>query len=168
MLVLEPDRRLHLREIARRVGTSAGTAARELARLESAGLIERERVGAPVEFRASRSSPIAEPVAEIVRRTMGARMTIRAALADVPRIEGASIFGSYAAGRAGPRSDIDLLVVGSPDRDVLTERLEQAGRSLGRPVNEVVYTPVELEERRARHDGFVRSIDDGPVIEVLP
>jgi predicted nucleotidyltransferase len=168
LLVLEPDRRLHLREIARRAGTSAGTAARELGRLESAGLVERERVGAQVEFRASPTSPLAAPVAELVRRTMGARAVLRDALADLAGIEGARIYGSYAAGRAGPRSDIDLLVVGAPDRDALTERLEGAGRALGRAVNEVVFTTAELEDRRGRRDGFIRSIDDGAVIEVMP
>ena len=168
LLVLDPEGRLHLREIARRAGTSAGTAARELARLEATGLVERARVGSQVEFHASRSSPLAGPVADLVRRTMGARAVLRDALADLPGVESAMIYGSYAAGRAGPRSDVDVLVVGSPDRDLLTERLEGAGRRLGRPVNEVVFAPDELSERRKRRDGFVRSIDDGPVIEVLP
>ena len=63
---------------------------------------------------------------------------------------------------------IDLLIVGRPDRDVLTERLDEASRLLGRPVNEVVFEADELAARRERGDGFVRSIDDGQVIEVLP
>lgn len=168
LLFLEPGRRLHLREIARRASTSAGTAAREIARLEVAGLLERTPEGHQVYFRASRSSPLAAPVADLVRRTMGAPAVLREALAGVPGIERASIFGSYAAGRLADHSDIDLLVVGSPDRDVLTERLETAGRGLGRPVNEVVFTASELAVRRARGDGFIRSIDDGQVIEVLP
>ena len=167
LLVLEPDQRLHLREIARRVGTSPGTAARELGRLEVAGIVARERQGAQVEFRATRG-PLARPVAALVRQTMGAGATLRALLADLAGIEAARIFGSYAAGRATSRSDIDVLVVGSPDRDRLTERLEQASRLLGRPVNEVVFEAHELEARRARGDRFIRSIDDGEVIEVVP
>ena len=168
LLVLDPDRRLHLREIARRVGTSAGTAARELARLEAAGIIERERVGSQVEFRANTASPLARPVAAIVRQTMGAAPTLRALLGDVAGIEQARIFGSTASGGHTARSDIDILIVGRPDRDLLTERLEAASRLLGRPVNEVVFDADALAARRERGDGFVRSIDDGQVIEVLP
>ena len=168
LLFLEPDRRLHLREIARRAGTSAGTTAREIARLEAAGLLERTAEGHQVYFRASRSSPLAAPVADLVRRTMGAAVVLRDALHGLPGIERAAIFGSYARGRLADHSDIDLLVVGSPDRDRLTERLEVAGRQLGRPVNEVVFTTAELAARRERADSFVRSIDDGRVIEVLP
>jgi hypothetical protein len=35
-------------------------------------------------------------------------------------------------------------------------------------VNEVVMSATELEARRGRGDGFVASIDAGPVIEVRP
>lgn len=168
LLILDPDRRLHLRAIARQVGTSAGTAARELGRLEAAGIVTRHLVGNQVEFRANLNSPLARPVAEIVRQTMGAHVILRAMLSDVAGLESARIFGSYAAGRPTPASDIDLLIVGSPDRDVLTERLEAASRQLKRPVNEVVYTADELATRRSRGDAFVRSIDAGEVLEVLP
>lgn len=58
LLMDESAGRLHLREIARRAGTSPGTASRELARLVAAGLIDREAEGNQVYFRAS-SSPLA-------------------------------------------------------------------------------------------------------------
>ena len=77
----------------------------------------------------------------------------------------AVIFGSYARGTDKPDSDIDLLIVGNPERDELTDRLERAGHEVGRPVNEVVMSSAELEARRAPRDGFVASIDAGPVIE---
>jgi len=168
LLVLEPGRRLHLREIARRAGTSAGTASRELGRLEAAGIVARTREGSQVHFRAVTEGLLARSIAEIVRRTMGAGIVLRHALEDVAGIESATIFGSYASGRMGPSSDIDLLIVGAPDRDALTERLEVAGRELGRPINEIVFAANELAARRARGDGFVRAIDGGDVIEVLP
>jgi DNA-binding transcriptional ArsR family regulator len=57
--------RLHLREIQRRVGTSPGTASRELARLVAAGLIDREAEGSQVYFRASD-----RPIAAIMRQLL--------------------------------------------------------------------------------------------------
>lgn len=58
LLLTEPGARLHLREIQRRARTSPGTASRELAKLVSAGLIEREAQANQVYFRAS-TSPFA-------------------------------------------------------------------------------------------------------------
>jgi DNA-binding transcriptional ArsR family regulator len=58
LLLAEPGPRLHLREIQRRANTSPGTASRELAKLVSAGLIERETEANQVYFRGS-ASPFA-------------------------------------------------------------------------------------------------------------
>jgi predicted nucleotidyltransferase len=62
LLMAEPDRRLHLREIQRRVQTSPGTASRELARLVAGGLLERQAEGLQVYFK-----PTSSPFATMVR-----------------------------------------------------------------------------------------------------
>ncbi len=167
-LLLDPGARLHIREIARRVGASAGNTRRELLRLEEAGVVERTREGRQVYFRVPGGSILYRSMAEIVRETSGAREILRRRLGDLSGVESAVIFGSYAAGMTKSGSDVDVLIVGKPDRDELTDRLEQAGREIRRPVNEVVYTATELDERRARGDAFIKSIDEGTVIQILP
>jgi predicted nucleotidyltransferase/predicted transcriptional regulator len=167
LLLDAPERRLHLRAIARAAGTSAGTAARELGRLEDAGLIRRSREGNQVYFQARPEQPLFGAIREIVRQTLGAPRIVRRHLAGLPGVERAVIFGSYARGAVDADSDVDVLIIGNPDRDVLTERLEMAGLEIGRPVNEVVMAAEEVSERRTRGDGFIESIDTGPVIEVI-
>ena len=167
LFVIDPDGRRHLREIARLAGTSAGTASRELGRLLVAGLVERSVEGRQVYFRAVPSA-LFRSISAVVRQTSGAGAVLRRLLEDVPAIDRAVIFGSYAAGVTRPGSDIDLLIVGSPDRDVLTERLELAAREIGRPVNEVVFSPDELAARRERGDAFAESIAAEPTVQVLP
>lgn len=167
LLLDAPDRRLHLRAIARAVDTSAGTAARELSRLEGAGIIRRAREGNQVYFQARPDQPKFGELRELVRETIGAPLIVRRHLAGLAGIERAVIFGSYARGTVDADSDVDVLVIGNPDRDALTERLEMAGLEIGRPVNEVVMTSSELQALRGRKDRFVESIDSGPVIEVI-
>lgn len=166
ILIDSPGERFHLRAIARRAHTSAGTAARELTRLGAASLVVSEREGGQRYFRADTASPVYEPVRDLVRRTIGAPAVLRRHLGDITGIERAVIFGSYADGRLRADSDIDLLIVGEPNRDRLTEALEEAVGELGRDVNEVVMTAPELAARRARGDGLVGSIDAGRSIEV--
>lgn len=167
LFIMDSHQRWHLREIARRAETSAGTASRELSRLIEAGLIRRTKEGNQVYYEVVPST-VFRAVSEIVRQTAGARAILREALKDLPGVESAVIFGSYAAGMTRSDSDVDLLVIGAPDRDMLTERLEGAGRDIRRPVNEIVLTPAEVEERRARGDALIESIDAGRTIEVLP
>ena len=66
LLMAEPERRLHLREIQRRAATSPGTASRELGRLVAAGLAERETEGHQVYFRTT-----ASPFATMIRTLLG-------------------------------------------------------------------------------------------------
>jgi DNA-binding transcriptional ArsR family regulator len=65
LLIEDEGRRLHLRELQRRAATSPGTASRELAKLVSAGLIEREAEGNQVYFHAS-ASPVATMLSSLL------------------------------------------------------------------------------------------------------
>src|SRR5690606_34594426 len=71
LLLLHPEQRYHLREIARLTGTVPGTLTRELAKLTEAGLLVRESVGRQTFYRANRQSPIFEELASIIRKTSG-------------------------------------------------------------------------------------------------
>lgn len=162
-----PDRRMHLRGIARAVGTSAGTAARELGRLEHAGLVRRTRDGNQVYFEARPDQPMFGQIRDIVRQVAGAPIILRRHLTGLPGVERAVIFGSYADGSLQSDSDVDLLIIGNPDRDELTERLEMAGLEISRDVKEIVLTQSEFDERRSGHDGLVESIVSQPTVVVL-
>lgn len=169
LLVFNLGERYHLREIARQVSTSPGTASRELKRLLDAGLIDRTAEGRQVYYHARTYGMLYESLDYFMRRTMGVREALHRHLTGLRGVKSAAIFGSYASGsNLRPNSDVDLLVVGNPNRDDLTDRLEQTQAEIGRPINEVVMTQRELAERRRRNDAFVGSIDGARTIEVVP
>ena len=168
LLVLNPERRYHVREIARQVNTSAGTASREVKRLEQAGIVNRTAEGRQVYYQARGGGVLYESVDHIMRRTMGVREALRKRLEGLAGVESALIFGSYVSGKMRSDSDIDVLIVGKPDRDELTDRLEATQAEVGRAINEVVLDQDELATRRRRRDAFVVSIDSGRTIAVLP
>ncbi len=130
MLVDISGERLHLREIARRAGTSAGTTARELRRLEDAGLVVREPEGRQVYFSAGESSVY--PPIHGLRPAMVQEAATPLALSPNPdplglamarrlrrdlqavygrRLVDVYLFGSRARGDNDPESDVDVLVV---------------------------------------------------------
>ena len=167
-LIDTPRDRYHLRELSRRAHTSAGTAARELGRLAADGVVVSEIEGRQRYFRVNTASPLYEPLRDLVRRTIGAPAVLRRHLDGVAGVERALIFGSYADGRLRADSDIDLLVIGTPDRDALTDALEAAGQELGRDVNEVVMTMSEFDDPRRRQDGFMQSVTSHRTFDVIP
>ncbi len=69
------------------------------------------------------------------------------------------LFGSLAQNEATEGSDIDLLVIKDTDKDPWSrsEELDSFVQH-GVPVDVLIYTPREIEERLAMNDFFVREI----------
>lgn len=163
LLFRNPDRSLYLRELVRLTGASPGAVQREVALLTSTGLLERSRRGRQVFYQANRATPVFEELRGLLDKTMGTVDLLRAALAPLAdRIEAAVIFGSTVRGAAGPRSDIDVLVVGSAEFSEVTDALAPAERRLGREINAMVYAPDEFRRRTAERGHFVQSVLKDP------
>lgn len=106
-------------------------------------------------------------VRTIVRRTVAAPDVLRRNLAGLRGVERAFTYGSYPRGEETPTSDVDLMIVGSPDVDELTDRVEAAEGELGRIINYTILTEVELAHRRKHRDRFVASVEAGPTLPVI-
>jgi predicted nucleotidyltransferase len=86
----------------------------------------------------------------------------------VADIESAFLFGSWAARYAGQPgrapADIDLLVIGDPDRDELDEAAQRAGARLAREVNVTIRSP---RWWRDGGDGFHAEVIARPLVPVF-
>ncbi|MBO0836330.1 MAG: MarR family transcriptional regulator [Actinobacteria bacterium] len=143
LLLGDPDLELSLTEIAERTGAPSPSVFREIERAEQAGLLTTRRVGRTRLARANTASPYYAGLAEVLTRAFGVPAVLAEALKDVPGITAAYIYGSWAARHAGqtgqrPVGDIDVLVLGEPDRDQLYEALSNAERPLGRSVEPTI------------------------------
>jgi len=139
----DPDQELSLSEISRRTGAPHPSVFREVERAEQAGLLVSHKLGNVRLVRANTSSPYYAGLAEVLTRAFGVPAVLTGVLSDVSGITQAFLFGSWAARHAGQRGvrpvgDIDVLVLGEPDRDDLYAAAETAERRLGRPVQVTV------------------------------
>lgn len=157
----------HVRELARQLGRSATMVGEELAGLERAGILTSERIGRARRYRVDEDSPFAAEIRSLVQKTIGVEARVREALAGLAGVEEAFLFGSYARGSDRATSDLDLLVVGSMDQELLSERLSESERDLGRDINVVTYSTPELDRLVKRGDPFVRGVLDGPRVPIL-
>ena len=167
-ILLQPDRERSMTEIANETGTSLPTVQREVARLEEAGLVTTTKRGNTRLVRPVTDSVVYRPLADLLAVTFGPVAVLRDALADVPGIDRAFIYGSWAARYAqhpGPvPNDIDLLVIGDIDRHVLAEVLADAETTLRRDVN----------VRRVTRDAwdndtgsFARTVKSRPLVNLI-
>jgi predicted nucleotidyltransferase len=90
------------------------------------------------------------------------------ALRSVSGIDGAYIYGSWAARHSGepgrrPVGHIDVLVLGTPDRDRLYEALGIAERKLGRQVQAAVR---DADWLNSGSGSFHESVTSRPVLRL--
>lgn len=159
LLLLRPQERFYVREIARLTGVVPGSLHRELKQLQEAGLLLREEAGNQVRYFANRECPIFEELASIFRKTSGLADVLREALLPLGgKVELAFVFGSVARGDERNGSDIDLLVLGTVDFVALAGALVETHAHLGREVNPVVMRREEFVSKFDAGDRFVRRI----------
>lgn len=168
LLLLHPERRLHVREIARLTGTAAGTLNKELTRLHEVGLLNRERVGNQVQYSANRSHQIYPELAGILRKTVGlADVLIEALTPLANEVKVAFVFGSIARGTETTGSDIDLLIIGGWDFGSVVDGLHPAQEQLGREINPKVFSAREWKAKLRSRDPFVREVLAQPKIFLI-
>lgn len=142
----DPDVELSLTSLAERLHLPYPSVHREIERAEQAGLVVSRRMGNLRLVRANPDSPYYAGLTDVLLKAFGPPAVIGAALDRVPGIEEAFIFGSWAARYhelQGPRpvGDIDLLILGDPDRDALYETTARTAAQLGREVQVTIRKP---------------------------
>jgi predicted nucleotidyltransferase len=166
--VLWPGAALHFQALKRATGLPNRSLQNELARLERLGLLCREPDGRLVRYRAQIGHPGWQAVRALVAAFADPADVVHAAIAAVPGVDAAFIYGSYARStNIHPASDVDVIVIGERVDDPETRSslagsaLEAAGL-VGREVNLVRYTPGRLRDRYARGGRFLRGVLEGP------
>ena len=160
LLLLQPERSWTLKELANALGAVSSSVHRELGRAEAAGLIRRDASARPHRFAGAPDDALYEPLAELLRRTVGVEEDLRAAL-DRRGVAAAAIHGSWVTGNRRPDSDIDVLVVGDAPLSELRRAVRPIGKAAGRTIDLTLFSPEELRRLAATRSSFVRAVLDG-------
>lgn len=159
LLLMQPDQKVHMRELARQTHAAPGTLKKELDALCHVGLLTSERVGNQVQFQANQGHPVFAELQALIRKTTGLADVLRQALQPLgEQVALAFVFGSMASGSAHAGSDVDLLVVGSASFAQVVEATYAAQTQLGREINPKVMTPAEWARQHAEGHPFVQEL----------
>jgi DNA-binding Lrp family transcriptional regulator len=167
-LLTDPTKSYSLSELVEWADTSMPTVQREVRRAEAAGVVKTEKVGPTRLARANPDHPLFDALRRIILATYGPPAVVAREFAHIDRADAVLLFGSWAArylgqpGRAP--NDVDVLVIGTPDRDDVDDAAERAERDIGLPVQATVRSPAQWS---TDHDSFIREIRSRPLLVVL-
>lgn len=167
-LLTNPRRAYNLTELVEWSGSSMPTVQREVRRAEEAGLVTSEKVGPTRLVRANPRHPLFDAVRQVILATYGPPAVVAREFEGIENADAVLLFGSWVARYFGQRgrapNDIDVLVIGSPNRDVVDDAAERVERAIGMPVQATIRSRSQWEEQR---DSFLREVKSRPFLVVL-
>jgi hypothetical protein len=169
ILLLHPDQEYTLSALAQQIGASASTVMTEVNRLAEVGLLSTRTSGRNRLVHVDAEHRLTRPVTDLVLGTYGPLVVIGEEFGDVPAVDQVLIFGSWAARYAGERGsaprDVDVLVIGAPDRQAVYDAADRAQQRLGWPVNPTV---VSSQRWADAADPLVRQVRSAPLLTAHP
>jgi predicted nucleotidyltransferase len=166
LVLLQPERGWTLRELAEALDAPQSSVHRELGRAEDAGIIRRDSTARPHRFSGAANDAFYEPLASLLRRSVGVEEQLRASL-DRPDVQIAVIYGSWVGGTRRPDSDIDVLVIGDADLLELRRLVRPIGKDVGRTVDLTVLASDEFRRLLDERSSFARRITEAPTTALV-
>ena len=166
LFLMNPGRQYYVREISRLIDVDVSPLRKELANLESIGLLKSERVGNQKHYRVDETHFLYQDLQKLILKTEGIAQVLVERFSTSEAIEILFIYGSFAAGKAHERSDIDLFVVGEIENDDLIASITDTERKLGREINYTLLRRDELMERIRKRDPFIMNVFREPKIVI--
>ena len=148
LFIYNQNREFYLSEIAKIVGTSAGTTQRELNKLlENDFILYKKKANLSI-YTLNTRYPLLEEVESIVKKTMGIEVELTKELKTLENISYAFLFGSYVNGGFKSDSDIDLFVIGEVDDDQVYQAIQKVEETIRREINYHIASPSEFSQKK--------------------
>lgn len=160
-----PDRSFFVREITRKIDEQINSVRRELSNLLNIGIITSESSNNKLYYSANKFSPHYDALSAMFlqQETDNSLLGIGplklsdrfAALGDITIV---ILSGSFVYKGNGVSSDIDILVVGSPQGRKLVELIKELEEEENRTLNYTVLTEADFKYRIDVNDRFITNI----------
>jgi len=153
-----PDREYFMQEIGRILNKKPGVFQRTLYDMEREGILASVYRANARYFRANKDYPLYEEYKSIIFKTVGITGSLREILEKARRIDFAFLYGSFAKGQENYLSDIDLVIIGSPDEMEIIRDFEKLEKNLSREINYRLFTSTEFVNGILQKDAFLLRI----------
>ena len=164
---INPRENLYVNELLRKLSLDKRNLVKKLRELEKEGILKSQTRGNLRLYSINKSYPLYKEYEKIVLKTVGLEDRLKKLIGEIPGINEAYIYGSYANNKMDTHSDIDLLVVGSHKIILLQSRLNKLQKEIEREINIVNMDQREFKKRIQKKDAFILGVLKDKNIKII-
>jgi len=158
------DRKYYLREIARILGKEPGYYQKIINDLVKEGILIDERRGNLRFFWLNKNYSLYEEIKKMISKTIGVEGSFKELVNKLNNVKCAFIFGSFAEDKQRTGSDIDLMLIGEINQDILIKEINKLEVEFNREINYQIFSKKEAVDRLNNNDNFFVNIFNKPMI----
>lgn len=142
-LFVNPDQRAYLRELSNEFGASSGQVSEELKQLKKTGILESEKIGRQIHYKANQKHPLFKELTSMVQKALGMDRILESIVERLGNLEKAYLIDDYAEGK--DTGIIDLVLVGDIDQESLVDLVRKTERYIDRKIRTLALGRNEFE-----------------------
>ena len=158
LFITHPSESFYIRQITRITGETYNNIRQELQNLAALGFIQGERQANALYYKVNTEHFLFPEIKILILKTEAVGDRLREALSTLGNIQVAFLYGSTAKGTDFPSSDIDLMVIGEVNLDVLDKMINTIEEEIGRTVNYTLFSAKEWQNRVKQRNSFVKDV----------
>lgn len=167
IFLTNPEKEYYIRELARMTGITLPSISQEIKNLEAADFLQGIRRGKSLFYKINKGHPLYSELKSIIYKTTALGDLLRDALASVPYIDAVLIYGSIAKDAERRGSDVDILLIGTPDEDILHKVISEVERKANREINVITFSAEEWRQKLEKKNDFALSIVNQKMIPLI-
>ena len=152
------DKEFYLREISRITGVPPSNIKRELKKLEDDRVFLTHKTGNLLFYKLNKKHPLFKELKKILSQEIGMEFDLRKLFKMFKNVEMAFIYGSYASKKNRSDSDIDLMIIGSPNKDKLENQISELEKRYQKEINYQIVNMGNFERKKREKNSFIMGI----------
>lgn len=158
LLLSEPNKMYHVRDIVRRTDEEINAVRRELLHMEKAGMVGKEPRANRLFYTFRKTYPLYFELLELVAKTTGLGGEMLKNKARLGKLKFIMISGRYLRGLPKRENGVDILVVGTVVLPELAQLIRAEETQKEKEINYTVMTEDEYLFRHRRRDPFILEV----------
>ncbi len=167
LFLRDPEEEYYVREITRAVDTEINAVRRELENLEDLKLVKKWKRGNRLYYKVIPDHPLYDPLLTLISHEAGLGGLIFKHKNKLGNIKYAFFAKALPKGRVAEENDVDLVMVGEINAEVLKQYVRKVEKEHEHEINYMVLSEAEFAALKARKDTFIQKILTMPRIMLL-